>query len=767
VRKIVLLILCLFVVILGVAFFISKNHSQKSLATSDPISAPAIETASSPGELSSDNKPSTFSTTFIFESDIQGVSISNVNNIAISSYLKALNVLPLQNQNFVGDIPIGVDHKFSFNKIKVTFKDLSTLDADEKKDSNLKTQILLVIPNSADYFIGSLDDSNTTLSIPLYVNLADAQKSPIGADKIFTYYFLQSLYLNLQPSAIQDNYERLLSTFDQQVQLKDYAFKININKPFGLNLLSVPEAMAQSCSGSPTCGNPTLNQGTCIGGTNSSTRCSGQTQCPGGSCQGISVTCNGPTYTTSCTFVGGTGPIACSQGGGCKCLIAGGGTCTYIPPVQNRCIHCVGNSCTSYLQSGSCATNCNACPGIPPPPPPPPVNGACGSCNSCGLPQQECALINGVCGKPGYCGSNGAACNVEFNGSIPTPFTVGVPARVDVFVRGGSQWYDGVWGFGTCTDQKCTKAVNDPVLGSFSPRVFGTTPYGTTFTPTTPGVSYIHFYAQLDNGGNVQCQGSYPIQVLPAAAPPGWWQVSGGDAVTNQNLQSNVPAGQFFMLNGLGGFPGNSTFGSSTNLTKVNVSKSGWLGNTTYKGKTFDSTYFNNLASSTVTFNNLPAVVGQSDFDTGTASSDGYYYYKANGSLTINSKININGNRKIVLFVLGGNLTINNNINITNPGSGFFLTVVSGNINISPLVASVSGPALEGIYEADGVIDTGSGANVLPIRGTLVGWSGISFNRNLVNNTPPAETVEYDPVLTLLFPRALIQDNVSWQEVLP
>jgi hypothetical protein len=841
--SIFILFIIIFISVSLVGYKTLKINQSPSVIHSEPISAPLESSTPDPNTGEIPDRQPAFATTFEFQSDINNLFFSNVNNQAITDSLLALNLLPIQNQPFVGDEPFITFHTISPTKIRIVFKDLKNLDEDEKKDSNLIKRILLNVPNEATYFVGTLQDSNKTLEIPLYIDLASIQKLNIGSDNELSFVFFKSLYLNLQNPPLQGKIENILTTFDTKISTPNAVFKVNINNGVHLGAFKiVPEVDAQNCSGVATCGNLVENAGHCAGGSSVGQLCTNQSMCPKSSCLGITFTCGGPQYAQNCSFVGGTGPVSCTGGGACpSCALSQ--SCIYTPPSGG------GNPPPGGGGGGN----------------PPPSNGSCGSCSGCYAPNPDpgpnsCAMINGVCSKAGFCGGGGGSCVVNF--TVPGNLTVGVPVAVHAFVPGGSQWDDGVWGFSKCTASPCSKSVSDPVLGFFVPYITGTTPYNSTFTPTVAGTSYIHFRSEGDNGGPVQCQGqilinvssppsSCTVDLLPnsitvsagssqamvpnittssgsvtnvsytstnpaiAAASPvstiivpydgqvngisvgstsvttlvtmsdgktctdtssvnvtqplfnPWWQVTGGDVVTNQNLQSNVGAGNTFMLNGTGGFPGNTTYGASTTLTKANVSTKGWLGNLAYKGKTYNSTYFNNLASATVNFNSLPAVIGQSDFDTGTISSDGYYYYKASGNLTVNSKITINGNRKIVLFVLGGNLIVNNNINITNHGSGFFMAVVSGNINISPSVASASGPALEGIYEADGVIDTGSGANVLPIRGTLVGWSGVSFNRNLANNTPPAETVEYDPMLTLLFPRTLIQDNVSWQEVLP
>ncbi|CAN5345050.1 hypothetical protein BH10PAT1_BH10PAT1_5850 [soil metagenome] len=255
-----------------------------------------------------------------------------------------------------------------------------------------------------------------------------------------------------------------------------------------------------------------------------------------------------------------------------------------------------------------------------------------------------------------------------------------------------------------------------------------------------------------------------------------WWQVTGGDVVTNGDLQSEVTATSPFILDSVGGWPGNVLYGNNFNV--FNISSQNWIAKSSYLGKTYDSTYFNNLIPGNVVFNNLSPTAGNSDFSSGSISPDGYYWYKTTGDLTTNSDITIVGNRKVILFVQGGNFNINNKINIQTHGSGYFMAIVgkdsngnNGNIIVGPGVtaATATAPAIEGVYEADNLFDTGNSNVNLYIRGTVVAWGSVNLQRSLKasNATLPAESIEYDPALIMLFPRSLVQDNITWKEVIP
>jgi hypothetical protein len=149
-----------------------------------------------------------------------------------------------------------------------------------------------------------------------------------------------------------------------------------------------------------------------------------------------------------------------------------------------------------------------------------------------------------------------------------------------------------------------------------------------------------------------------------------------------------------------------------------------------------------------------------------------YYWNKVSGDAQITGPIDIASN-KIVLLV-NGNLTINGSVHLDN-GQGFFMAVVSGNINVS---SSVKGPQesppvpdLEGIYFANGTFYTGSAGVAsdaqLHVRGSVVAGS-FSLQRDLPNNSvTPGELFEYGPDQVMMFPSLLSRNQVIWREVAP
>ncbi len=285
-----------------------------------------------------------------------------------------------------------------------------------------------------------------------------------------------------------------------------------------------------------------------------------------------------------------------------------------------------------------------------------------------------------------------------------------------------------------------------------------------------------------------QCAGPTAARKVTVLTPViAWWQVKDSDVATNLDLRSTVPAGLMFGKNGDGGYPGVAVYGTSTNLTKTNVSATGWLVNTTYStSKIYDSNYFVNSIPGDAVINPVSSSsVAGSFFASGGTAYNGYYWYVYDGSamggipLTITNAANL-GARKIILIVKGANLSIKGNIKLTK-GSGFFLAVAGenaagsyGNIIVDPGVGGGASANLEGIYVADGTFSSGTGGaksdSQLWVRGTVAGYGGISLQRDLgstTNSTTPAEYFEYAPDQELLFPIDLAYSLTTWREVAP
>ena len=90
--------------------------------------------------------------------------------------------------------------------------------------------------------------------------------------------------------------------------------------------------------------------------------------------------------------------------------------------------------------------------------------------------------------------------------------------------------------------------------------------------------------------------------------------------------------------------------------------------------------------------------------------------------------------------------------------------IASGNISVDPSVTN-----LEGVYIADGVIETGVSASQLLAGGIFTGWQGFNLERDLGigNEADPAERFIYRPDLVRNAYQYLLKPQISWAEVAP
>lgn len=279
-----------------------------------------------------------------------------------------------------------------------------------------------------------------------------------------------------------------------------------------------------------------------------------------------------------------------------------------------------------------------------------------------------------------------------------------------------------------------------------------TTTNNYTLTNLTPNTTYhwniVEYKSDtewLDFGGSCVNTNTAAFTTNQILNGP-WWQVKDGDVTTNGSIYSDVNASSFFNTNGAGGFPGVPVYGGSLTLGMGGLSSTLWNANTTTtEGRIFDYSYFENL---------IP-----SDFVSPT-TYDNYIWTKINSTYTLPAT-NF-GSTKNILFV-NGDLTISGNVSLDD-NSGFFAVFVSGNITIDPSVTSI-----EGVYVTNGVFSTGVGTSQLKIRGSVAsyGTNGINLQRNLVNDTLPAEIFEYAPDQIALFPEKLGYRRTRWAEIAP
>jgi len=282
---------------------------------------------------------------------------------------------------------------------------------------------------------------------------------------------------------------------------------------------------------------------------------------------------------------------------------------------------------------------------------------------------------------------------------------------------------------------------NSSLVSVSTPGYDTTSAYSTTASGNSVGTATIT--ASVIMSGSTICSDTASVTVTN---PGPWWQVKDGDITAeNGGILSTVPAATYFDTDGTGGFPGVPTYyNGSLNYGSGLLSTKQWSANTTTtQSRTFNYSYFNNL---------IP-----SDFVSPT-TYDGYVWTKISGAHTL-SATDFTTNKN-VLFV-NGDLNITGNIALTD-GTGFFLAIVSGNINISPTVTN-----LEGIYLSDGTFSSGAGTVQLQTRGSVASYGGISLQRDLTNNTQPAELFTFAPDQIALFPEKLGFRRTRWTEVAP
>lgn len=275
-------------------------------------------------------------------------------------------------------------------------------------------------------------------------------------------------------------------------------------------------------------------------------------------------------------------------------------------------------------------------------------------------------------------------------------------------------------------------------------------------------------------GGVLACTSTVPVTLLP---PSPWWQVRDSDVQTAGDLIDGVPEAGIFNLDGPGGFPGVSAYGGVTYLASANTSSKGWLVNSLpVSQRTYDYAYFANQipADITAVINSVDTadVPGSLISGNSTHDTNDYYWYKYDGDVNSNQALVIPvmdvGTRKVILMVDNADVNITGDINLTD-GSGFFMLIVRGNINVDPTVVGGATPNLEGLYLADGTFNTGLGNSQLWVRGSLAGNLGINMQRNLGGsaNSDPSEFFEYAPDQIMLYPKVLGVRKINWKEVAP
>jgi hypothetical protein len=252
-------------------------------------------------------------------------------------------------------------------------------------------------------------------------------------------------------------------------------------------------------------------------------------------------------------------------------------------------------------------------------------------------------------------------------------------------------------------------------------------------------------------------------------APSPYFQLSSGNMYSEGSISTQLPSGSYFtsdnqallMHNGTANYGSGS--GSVAGLDIANYS----ISNTSVYNKyyTLYNKYLTSIDLSSL--NNLSA-------------TSGYYINASPGDLVIQNiptALKTVTNTNYVIFV-NGNLFIRDNFTITKNGNESVVFIVSGNIGIDPSITKV-----EGVYLADGIIDTScsgnsfdvnnkcspntgdtSGGSTLTLDGLFFAHGGFSLDRYATPGSTPGEIFSARPDLVLATTPSLGQKVYSWKE---
>lgn len=272
------------------------------------------------------------------------------------------------------------------------------------------------------------------------------------------------------------------------------------------------------------------------------------------------------------------------------------------------------------------------------------------------------------------------------------------------------------------------------------------------------------------NPNNNEGKKASPIracQIIPPTPTPtqipvsGWFQTQEGDVHAGKIISSKIPATTiYFSLGGPVLAEGVVSYGGSQkpDFGVGHVSQRGWLVNGSNQKKNF--IYFKTLLGPAE-----PYADGREDIPGNT----GVYY--ANRDVAFTSGGSIGEGKRIVLLV-EGKVTIETNTEIglpraDHPDRGSSLVVVSS----EDIIVASSVTNLEGIFVADGIIDSGAGDQQLVVEGAFISSGSVSFGRDLgsvANKTTPGEKFINRPDFFINSHPLLWKSSfASWQELVP
>ncbi len=283
----------------------------------------------------------------------------------------------------------------------------------------------------------------------------------------------------------------------------------------------------------------------------------------------------------------------------------------------------------------------------------------------------------------------------------------------------------------------------------------------TTYSTGTPGSTYYWKVAATNDAWGTSAE--TPVRSFTLTAPSSsWFQVVGGDVVAATGDISvsgpGVPVGQKFLAS-----PDAAMIyaGNSSGITSAQVD--GWQVNSALSPSVVQN---NSYARFKIRVTNriVPKDLNGLGDLSGSCTApeaDGACYFISSSPVDITLPAQTIS-KKIVLLIDGdsGNVKVGGNISLS--GGGLLVVLAKNNITLAGTVS-----ALQGIYLAQNIFNTGASNTALQVDGTVVGLGSVTLARTFASDTTPAEKFVFHPEYTSALPAGLYEKNLLWQEFAP
>ncbi|TSC54455.1 MAG: YD repeat protein [Microgenomates group bacterium LiPW_31] len=360
----------------------------------------------------------------------------------------------------------------------------------------------------------------------------------------------------------------------------------------------------------------------------------------------------------------------------------------------------------------------------------------------------------------------------------------------------------------------CSNLTSRPTLGSVTVTTrHGGTGQETTTTsggaggfsfPNLPGGSYSFpsvsktgYYHNLTCPASITIPPDGVVNLGLSELKPAWYQTKDGDIHGNSDVSTAIPdtcvspsCTPYLSLNGDGGFPGVVSTGGDIDVgtyAQVSADPYNWQVEDPNEDITPDIGFGANRAVYDYEFfyKKLDSPT-EDDFDGSRptlppTNGKAYFDDDSSGTVTTSGNWSVGADEKIVILI-DGNLRIGQKITVEE--GGFLAFIVSQDITVDPNLgnnpasANRDDPVVEGVFIADGTIDTQLGVftherfvgrGMFVADANLDGAGGFSFGRNLEENNASfaAEYFEYRPDFLVNFPREFATRRMTWREVAP